>query len=388
MKVFLLSVLLISQFFVSCFAQERVVQIDFESGSFINNPKIPFDKQFGIIGETGKDIEFVKVNIFYQDKDYVLHSFVWNRIEKNKSETFDIVVPPILKSNTKYDFEITTYKLLSADEKVDLIQNVEDRIRFLLENNIYFDGKNVVINKPKDVYEKIDDLIERAFEYNESKNLIPVRSPSDLVLSELSKQSEFKFKKLFKKTTRVEKNEASQKLINERINHLVDLIISELEPFMKSQVVQRHRKVKIAAVETDKERFSLPVNAGMYAWSKSTDINNTSVQNIDFTPGFGVTIPFSNKSKLISKTRLFDSFGASAGLLLEPVSDANDTKFITPGINLPLYMGLGFRMFKVIRVNAGALILGEKGTPSFNKLTILPTIGLALELNLWMGIKK
>ena len=57
--------------FFSCLqAQERIVKIDFESGSFYNNPKIPFDNSFVIMGETGKEIEFVKANISYEGKLY------------------------------------------------------------------------------------------------------------------------------------------------------------------------------------------------------------------------------------------------------------------------------------------------------------------------------
>ena len=85
---------------------------------------------------------------------------------------------------------------------------------------------------------------------------------------------------------------------------------------------------------------------------------------------------------------MFDSFGFSAGVLFQPVVDNNGTEFVTPGVNLPVYTGLGFRVFKVVRFNAGVLVLGEKGNQDFDNLSVLPTAGLALELNLWMGIKK
>ncbi len=157
---------------------------------------------------------------------------------------------------------------------------------------------------------------------------------------------------------------------------------------MYSQLVRQHRLVKVTSVETDREPFTLPVNFGLYAWSKTANINNVDVNNINFTPGIGQTIPFSYKSKFTSHNRIFDSFGWSAGVLVSAVRDANDVKFVTPGINLPVYTGLGFRMFKVVRFNAGVLILGESGTTGFNDLSFIPTVGLALELNSWMGVKK
>jgi len=362
--------------------------VDFESGSFFNNPKIPFDEPFVIVGETGRDIEFVKVNIYYEGKNFILHSFVWNRIENNISETFNIVVPPILRSNTKYDFEIITYKLLANSQKEELLKNVEDRVRFLLTNNFYFDGKNVITNKPKDVYKKLSQLLNESFKHHESKNLIPIQAPSSLILEELKKQSDFRFSRFFNRSTRLERDEIANTLIAEKVEHLVSLISAELVPFINSQLVQHHRQVNIKAIETDKEPFTLPINVGMYAWDKTVSIDNTSLHNINFTPGAGVTIPFSNKSRLTSKANIFDSFGISAGVLFKPVVDINGIEFVTPGVNLPIYTGLGFRIFKVVRFNAGVLVLGEKGNQDFNKLSVIPTAGLALELNLWMGIKK
>lgn len=375
--------------FLPCLnAQERIVKVDFESGSFYNNPRIPYDQPFAIMGESGRDIEFVKVNIFYEGKSYVLNSFIWNRIENNISETFNIVVPPILRSNTKYDFEVISYKLLAKTQKEDLLKNVEDRIRFLLRNNIYFDGKNVVVNKPKDVFNKIDQLISESFQHYESKNLILIQAPSALVLEELRKQSDFRFSRFFRRADRIERDDIANKLITEKVEHLVSLISSELASFTNSQLVQHHRQANITSVETDKEPFTLPVNIGMYAWDKTVSINNASAKNFDFTPGAGLTIPFNNKSKLASRTRMFDSFGFSAGVLFKPVIDNNGTEFVTPGVNLPIYTGLGFRVFKVARFNAGVLIIGEKGGQGFDNLSVIPTAGLALELNLWMGIIK
>jgi len=385
-KLLMLLLALISV--TACFAQERSVKIDFESGTFYNTPRIPFDETLTIVGEAGKDIEMVKVNISYDDKDFILHSYLWNRIENNSSETFNIIVPPVLRSNTKYDFEIITYKIMSNTQKKELLENLESRIRFLLMNNIYYDGKNVNVNKPKNVYEELEKLIKESLKYHESKNMIPAEAPSSLVLQELKNQDDFKFSRFFKKTTRDEESEKANELIQEKVDHLVELMSSELTPFINSDIVQHYKKVNIKSVQTDKERFTLPVNVGMYAWSKSVDIDNSSVDNIDFTPGVGITIPFNNKSKLAMKSRIFDSFGFSVGVLFEPIEDAEGTEYVTPGVDLPIYTGLGFRMFKVVRFNAGILILGEKGTENLEKLSIIPTAGLALELDLWMGIKK
>ena len=287
-----------------------------------------------------------------------------------------------------YDFEITTYKEITMEQKEVLLQELENKVRFFLANNLYFDGKNVNVNKPKEVYKQLDQLISESLGFFESKNSLPIQAPSSLVLEELKNQEDFKFSRFFKKTNRMERKDVANELVDEKIEQLVALVSAELRPFINSQLVQHHRKVIVKSVETDTEPFSLPINFGMYAWNKTVTANNTETSNFEFTPGVGFTIPFSNKSKLNVRSRMFDSFGFSAGVLLKPIEDANGTKYTTRGINLPIYTGLGLRMFKVVRLNAGVLFLDEKGSNNFNKLTIIPTAGLTFELNLWLGIKK
>lgn len=245
-----------------------------------------------------------------------------------------------------------------------------------------------MVNKPKDVYGKIDALLKESLIHFESKNLISLQAPSSLVLEELKKQSEFKFGRFFKRKNRTEIDSIAKKLISDKIEHIVSLISTEIAPYISSQLVQHYRMTKVNSVETDKEPFTLPINVGMYGWNKTVSLNNTSVSNINFTPGIGLTIPLNIKRKFTSQKRMFDSFGWSAGVLLKPVVDANGIEFVTPGVNLPVYTGIGFRMFKVVRFNAGVLVLGEKGISGFNNLSVIPTAGLALEMNFWMGLKK
>lgn len=370
------------------FAQERVVKVDFQSGAFVNNPLIPFDKPFMVEGEVTRAIEYVTVNIYPEGSHTAAHTFSWNRDDRNTSELFSVQIPGVLRSNSKYDFEVITYTLMSKEQKANLTNNLRDRIAFYIRNNYRYDGRNLGINSPNQVYKGLKELIHGALANQKSKNNIANNAPSLLVLEELKNHKNYRFRTLFKRTKRKDRDEIATGFIDERVEHLTELVLSEIQPFINTQLVQHHRSVKVRAVKTDREPFSLPVNFGMYAWNKSTNIDDVNVSNTNFTPGFGFTIPFSGRSTLAEKSKLFDSFGFSMGVLIEPVRDAEGNEFITPGVNLPVYTALGFRLFKVVRMNAGALIIGERGLEGFDGLTVLPTLGLALELNLWMGIKK
>jgi len=387
MKKINLTILLLFAFMVVN-AQERVVVVDFQSNSFRNNPTIPFDKPFIIQGEISREIEYVEIIIHNENSRKELYSFAWNRYGGNVSESFDIVVPEILISNSKYDFEINTYMSMSDFQKEQLIKKLQERIGYYLRNNILFDGSTIQINKPRVVYRDLAGLVDEALLYYRSKNSIRKPELSTLILEELERYSDYKFGTLMNQKGAVAKDSLATGIVDNKVEDLSEVVLSEVVPYINSELVQLDRRVNVKSVSTDKEVFTLPVNAGMYAWSKSIDITNTTVNNMNFTPGIGVTLPFSNKSSILAKSKSIDAFGFSLGVLLNPVKDANGAEYITPGINLPVYAGLGLRFFKVLRFNAGALILAEKGIQDFSNISVLPTAGLAFELNVWAGIKK
>ncbi len=374
--------------FVFSWGQKRTVYVDFESSSFKTNPSIPFAEPFMIQGEVYRQVEFVEVQIHNEHSDKVLHSYTWNRDERNQSEKFEIVIPAVLISNSKYDFSINTFRKLDERQKVQLSELLRERVEHYISSVLYFDGRKVILNKPDRAYKELNQLVQEALQLYRSKNSIEKPKLSKLIGDELKKNSEFQFKYFLRNETGMEKDSLSRKLIQDKVSKLSDMIMSEVQPYLNSELVQMHHSAYISSVATDKEPFTLPVNFGIYAWSKSVDINNTNVNNIDFTPGIGFSIPFSNKSSLLANSKQFDSFGFSMGVLLNPVQDANGNEYITPGINIPLYTGLGLRIFKVARLNAGILILADRGIQDFSGITILPTAALALELNAWLGIKK
>ncbi len=384
--LFLASFIMLSTLVTS--AQERVVKVDFEASAFRNSPSIPYDKPFMIEGEVYRDVEYVEVEIFNAGGNRPIHSFAWSRDERNLTETFSIAVPPVLAANNKYDFRIITYKALDDFQKNELAVSLGQRIAYYFYNNYQFDGKNVSIKNPNKTYRGLQKLIDEALVLMHSKNSTPVLAPSQLILEELKKESDFNFGMYLKRTKIVERDSIANKMIADKVNHITNMVMSEIEPYLNSQLVQQHRSVVVLSVSTDKAPFTLPINAGVYAWNMDIFDNIKNYKNTNFTLGAGLTLPFHRNATLAGKKRLIDEPGISLGVLLKPIKDDFNTEFATPGINLPVYTTLGVRLFKVARLNAGVVFVNEKGSNSVNNLQVVPTIGLAFELDLWLGIKR
>ena len=366
------------------YTQERIVKVNFETETFENSSSIPYDQAFIIEGEVYRDVEYVDVVISNANAKHSLYSYSWNRNDKNETASFSIVIPGNFKSGSKYDFYITTYKYLTTQQREELVEKLKKRMMLFLKNKYVYDGKKITINKPKKVFNELKLYIKDALLYLKSKNGISYTDPSSLIYDELKKDSDLKFKKILKHHKKTNRDSVAVQLIDSKVEHLVNMIILELDPFLNANIVQHYRNISIKSVRTDKERFSLPINFGMYAWNKNASIDNIDVNNTNFTAGVGLTIPFAKTSK----SKILDGLGLSLGVLLKPVKDANKTSFVTPGLSLPVYSAIGFRLFKIVRLNAGVLMVGEKGLQDFKKLEFVPTVGLALELNLWLGVKN
>jgi hypothetical protein len=101
------------------------------------------------------------------------------------------------------------------------------------------------------------------------------------VLQGPKKQSDFGFGMFPRRPSNKDRDKISGQLIDDNINDLFELVESELAPLDNYQIVQHHGQVEIKSVETYKEPFTLPINVGMYAWSKSIDIDNWEIRNIN-----------------------------------------------------------------------------------------------------------
>jgi hypothetical protein len=364
-------------------AQNKIIKVDFENGSFKNFPKLPFNDAFILEGEVSKDVSLVQVEVAYSNGKKPLNTYYWNRSDQNNSESFEMIISNSLKSDTKYDFNITTFGSITPEKKIDLEESLRKRIIYYLKNQTVIKGKKISIESPRQLYSGLNSLISEALTYHRSKNGIEFKEISKLVETEICKLRGEKLLRL-RRADRSQQDSIHNAQLQDKLDYISTIVIAEIQPFISSELVYQTKVLRISGVETEKDRFTLPINAGMYVWNVNG--SNSSISTTSITPGFGITFPFSRSLKI--KDRNITSLGLSVGVLSEAISNANNEKLVTPGVNLPVYTAVGIKMFNLIRLNAGTLIVNQKGTGSVNKLQFIPTLGVSLELNLWLGVNK
>ncbi len=128
----------------------------------------------------------------------------------------------------------------------------------------------------------------------------------------------------------------------------------------------------------------LSINAGYGAV-----YNSGTYKSLNYSSGafVGLSFPLANyatNNSFVSKT----SF--SAGLFLKDFKGGADTTITGPLVNKPLYVALGYRFLNFVKISAGTGIVQEKYNLSntSSNIKFKPFIGLGIELDLWLGLKK
>ena len=91
-------------------------------------------------------------------------------------------------------------------------------------------------------------------------------------------------------------------------------------------------------------------------------------------------------------SRFVSNSSISAGIFLNNVEDQFGKEVTGPLVGRPIYGAYGYRLFRMVRLNAGAAVL-QKATIDaqqldINKIYLSPFVGVSLEINLWLGLER
>lgn len=370
---------------ISSFGQSRILKLNPQTGSFKNFPIIPSYEKFTIEGEVLKDIVWVEVDI-NEYKSTEVDSYFWNRSITNSSSNFEVFVTKGLLGSSKYDFKIRTFRLMDDADKNELLKTMMQKAYSYLDEQIILEKNALKIDKPKQVFDIVEEIIVAGTSLQRSRNGLKLDGLSDLIRQELINIDGTKVSRFFRKKNKQTGAELTLEEKKNKVNYITALILSEVQPFFNSELVQQYRVYEINEAETTKDRFTLPVNAGLYSWTTSADFNKMSAANSGVTPGVGVSFPVFRHFSVRGKK--LPSFGISLGVLTSPITNQLGAKLSTPGINIPVYAALGVNFLKVIRVNVGTTVVAAHKSNNVTSLTWAPTIGIAFELDAWLGIRK
>ena len=138
---------------------------------------------------------------------------------------------------------------------------------------------------------------------------------------------------------------------------------------------------------TEKQRNIIAINGGYGGAWFNGGLNDF---NYGHSPFVGISFPLGKKA---FNSKFWSNTSISTGVFILNFKDKDGTSIKGPIIQRPLYVALGYKFFKFLRFNAGAVVLEKEssdddGFVNADKIFVRPFVGLSLELNFWADFAK
>ena len=372
------------------FAQFEMVEFDYQNSFFNNGQLLPAETYMIFNGPITQEVSMIEIDIFKAKANKLnppLYHTIWLRTAGDQSTIFRKPVSYKLQGSTSYDFIFSYYRKISAQEKETLRNSLYKYLDIYIDQSLIAQGNQVKWTKSERIMiSDLNSVVERGMTFYRSANQIDFEGFSDLVKGGMDRISEHK----------VKPTESSPSILNdphlkEQIEGLKTLIHSEIDPILNSNLMVKSDVREVFEYETEKTRSALAVNVGYGGVFLDGNLSDLSYGS---SPYVGISIPLGNRAlagRFVRNTSL------SLGVFTQNFTDKNDQEVTGPIFGRPYFVGLGYNIFRFIKINAGATAIEQAGTSGagngnanldVSAIKVKPFIGLSAEIDLWVGLRE
>ncbi len=355
------------------FSQMQTVQLNDKKLQFDDGRELPAEKAFIITGEAADMIAMIKMQISMGDfkRSKNLYEVSWKRNENDNSSVAILPNHYKLRSGNEYSFQFLYYVKMKETEHRQIVRMLENTAKALLVSNIKIDDDKVrLLVSHSDLFYSLNDIIEDGMVNYETRSGISSPVFSGVVENMLRTLTKVKIKE--------EQTDASSVPI---VASLINQVNSEIEMIANDYQYVLRESLIIPDYPVERKQNTLALNigyAGVY--------NSGSFSDLDYVSGpyAGVSFPLGNR---VFSGRFWNNSSISAGVFLKNFKISDTIEASGPVIDRPLYAAFGYKIFKFLKLHAGAVVLEENMKMNTSKSVYLkPFVGLSLEVNLWLGM--
>lgn len=372
-------------------AQYKGVAFDYEKAVFGENQPLPAETHLMIQGDVSSNIGMIELDILEpqgKDKRLPLYTSIWKRSRENTSTRFLLPLNFRLKGSAEYDIHIKYFRSISELELAKLKEDLKKRIYTYLQQAIVVHKNTLTLAESRrKIIQNLDRIVYRHLKPYRNRMTMDFDGFSDLVedkLKQISKTSLKKGKFLFGKESKEEAKNAYREQLIEEFRTMID---AEWQQYMDTDWFKLTDNKYIDNYSTEKSKRTLAIQAGFggaYLNGSSSSID------IGAAPFVGFAFPLSKRS---TKAKFWNNLAINAGVFLLDFEGANGT-VSGPIFKRPTYVGLSYKIFRFININAGATFLedsataGQVGSNLGNRVYIRPYLGISAQINLWADFSK
>ena len=387
MKNFALALVAILGGFCPLSAQFATVNYDLSHNWFNQGQQLPAETDLVFTGKMPAKAEVVKVTILSAKRGDELHTATWHRV--NAGDELSLPVNYKLRSDFTYDFKIDFYGAVDNSRKAELRKQLVATLHAYLEAkqkdgaSIDFDGGAKKLTREMNVL--ITDLLTPY----QSRTGGWDQELSDLVALKFERMDKAKLTTGYdKRDTTATKEAIRQNNRDAQLYEMENILSGEVDRILSVDLLGLQDAREIDDYTTERKSNSLALNLGYGGTFLSGSIGDGTYGS---APYVGVGLPLGNR---VLGTKFFRNASLVAGVFIDTFegSDGQEVKGFL--IDQPLYVGLDYKLFQFVHLNAGATTLdGRTLAPADmpdtgNQLVVRPFVGLSARFNLAIGLGK
>ncbi|MCH7408263.1 hypothetical protein MM239_02560 [Belliella sp. DSM 111904] len=384
MKKLVLLTLLIG-FISSSQAQIRSVAFDVVTNQINSGVALPAEEPFYIKGALPRDIEYVKVKVNRLGKGLKqAEVYEWKRAFNYEVNQYELFIGEPLKSNTNYDFEFAFYQRASVDQMTEIKEAISKNLSSYIRANFEVTASGIrSSNSDQVMIAQMNQIVENGLEDYRHFLGRDFAGFSDLVRQKLAQRNKLKLRRArFNILGKNKEDNDKATYANKYIIELEESVENELGQYLSRSLMSLVDIRNISSYPTEKKPGVLPLNFGYGAFAVKRHLSSTEYFN---GPYVGLSLPLGNKTF----KRFLGNASFSTGVFLQNFNASTGESISGPIVNLPIYAGLGYKMFNVMRFNAGAVLINMEDSNMNTRTDYLqPYVGMSLELNLWLGFNN
>lgn len=370
-------------------AQYKTVVFDYEKNYFNQGQALPAEDYFMVSGQVQQGIEYVSVDVHRSgraEKGRPLYSNSWKRSFANTGQTFEIPMNYKLRGGAEYDIEINTYRRASQTEKDNLKQVLNSSLDAYVDGVISIERRRLSLSQSAGaMIDDLNSIVHSGTGFYVNKINFKFPGFSDIIKNKIKQLKDAKLRKglfNFSKKDAESKRDARRMYAEKLLSELKTAIHTELEQTLNTDMMVLSDNKVIAEYPVEKTRNTLAINAGYGGVYFNGGINDLSY---DSAPYVGLSFPLGRSGM---RSRFWSNTSISAGAFLQNFEDEQGTEVTGPIFGRPYYLGLGYKVFQFIRINAGATFLEKASNTQFDvkDIQVKPFIGVSAEINLWVGL--
>lgn len=374
---------------LSLTAQIRNVVYDFQKNTFDNDYNLPSEERFTMTGFIHESVQLVELEIYQgrnkkgELKEY--YSAYWLKDKSDKGNQFYLSVKKPLRQNEKYDFNLKFYRLISEDESVYTQDVIISSVKNYLSSITRSTSKQLNLDMASQkIQDDLNSIVRGGLVKYRTRTMKTFPGFSDILIRQLNDLSNVSGGRA-KDIINDEDNSLSA-VYEQKVTSILAQAEIEVEQYLNQEVLVLEEVKTVNDHPTEKQKNIIAINAGYGgAWFDG----NMKNFNYGHAPYAGLSFPLGKKA---FSNKFWSNTSISAGVFILNFKDKNGDKIKGPIIQRPIYVALGYKFFRFLRFNAGAVVLEKKEENdkfiNADKIFVRPFVGLSLELNFWTDFAK